>query len=127
LRMTFGMNNTDVESSYWVQHLSFSLPVGFIFWTIKIHFKHLHKQPLVVTSTSIQFVVIPVYNEIINNLNTSALYRCLINRNKKSWEVHIAYDADHIENDVTNNFSIVTCVFVSAVTFLPNRCLATTG
>jgi hypothetical protein len=28
---------------------------------------------------------------------------------------------------VSNNFSIVTCVFVTAVTFLPRRCLAKWG
>jgi hypothetical protein len=32
----------------------------------------------------------------------------------------------HIENDASNN-SIIACVFVTAVTFLPSRCLATTG
>jgi hypothetical protein len=31
----------------------------------------------------------------------------------------------HIENDASNNSSIVACVFVIAVTFLPSRCLAT--
>jgi hypothetical protein len=30
-------------------------------------------------------------------------------------------------NDASNNSSIVACVFVTAVTFLPIRCLATTG
>jgi hypothetical protein len=29
------------------------------------------------------------------------------------------------ENDVSNNFSIVVCIFVTAVTFLQSRCLAT--
>jgi hypothetical protein len=32
---------------------------------------------------------------------------------------------DHIENDVSNNSSIVACVFVTAITFLPSHCLAT--
>jgi hypothetical protein len=35
------------------------------------------------------------------------------------------YDTGHIENDASNNSSIVACVFVTAVTFLPSRCLAT--
>jgi hypothetical protein len=51
--------------------------------------------------------------------------------NKKVWEELIAYvlsyDTDHIENDVSNNCSIVACVFVAALMFLQSRCLATTG
>jgi hypothetical protein len=51
--------------------------------------------------------------------------------NKKLWEELIAYfpsyDTDRIENDVSNNYSIVACVFVTAVTFLLSRCLATIG
>jgi hypothetical protein len=31
---------------------------------------------------------------------------------------------DRIENVASNNSSIVACVFVVAVTYLPNRCLA---
>jgi hypothetical protein len=57
---------------------------------------------------------------------------------KKFWEEVIAYfpsyDAGHIENDASNNSSIVACVFVTAVRclatiggFLPSRCLATIG
>jgi hypothetical protein len=49
--------------------------------------------------------------------------------NKKFWEEPIAYfpwyDTDHIEIDTSNNSSILACVFVTAVTFLPSRCLAT--
>jgi hypothetical protein len=37
------------------------------------------------------------------------------------------YDTGHIENDASNNSFIVACVFVTAVTFLPRRCLATIG
>jgi hypothetical protein len=48
---------------------------------------------------------------------------------KKSWEELIAYvpwyDTDRIENDASNNSSIVSCVFIATVTFLPIRCLAT--
>jgi hypothetical protein len=36
------------------------------------------------------------------------------------------YDTGHIQNDASNNSSIVASVFVTAVTFLPSRCLATT-
>jgi hypothetical protein len=47
------------------------------------------------------------------------------------WEELIAYfpwyDTGHIENDASNNSSVVMCVFVTAVTSLPSRCLATTG
>jgi hypothetical protein len=47
------------------------------------------------------------------------------------WEELIVYfpwyDTGHIENDVSNNSSIVACVFVAEVTFLPSRCLATIG
>jgi hypothetical protein len=38
----------------------------------------------------------------------------------------IRYDTDCIGNDASNRFSIVLCVFVRAVTFLPSRCLVTT-
>jgi hypothetical protein len=51
--------------------------------------------------------------------------------NKKFWEELIAYfpwyDTGHIENDASNNSSLVACVFVTAVMFLPSRCLATIG
>jgi hypothetical protein len=54
-----------------------------------------------------------------------------IKNNKKFWEELTAYfpwyDTGHIENDASNNSSIVPCVFVTAVTFLPSRCLATIG
>jgi hypothetical protein len=33
----------------------------------------------------------------------------------------------NIENDSSNNYSIVACVFVTTVTFLPSHCLATIG
>jgi hypothetical protein len=50
--------------------------------------------------------------------------------NKKFWEELIAYfpwyDANRIEN-MSNHSFIVACVFVTAVTFLPSRCLATIG
>jgi hypothetical protein len=49
----------------------------------------------------------------------------------KFWEELIAYfpwyDTGHIENDAFNNSSIVACVFVIAVMFLPSRFLATIG
>jgi hypothetical protein len=51
--------------------------------------------------------------------------------NKKFWEELIAYfpwyDTGHMENDASNNSSIVACVFVTAVTFLRRRYLATIG
>jgi hypothetical protein len=54
-----------------------------------------------------------------------------INHNKKFWEEIIAYlplyDTDRIKNDVSNNSSVVACVFVTVVTFLPSRYLATIG
>jgi hypothetical protein len=50
---------------------------------------------------------------------------------KNFWEELIAYfpwyDMDRIESDVSNHSSIVACVFVTAVTFLPSRCLAMIG
>jgi hypothetical protein len=52
-------------------------------------------------------------------------------QDKAFWEELIAYfpwyDTGHIENNVSNNSSIVACVFVTAVTFLPSRWLATIG
>jgi hypothetical protein len=51
--------------------------------------------------------------------------------NKKFWEELIAYfpwyDTGHIENDASNNSSVVACVFVTGVMFLLSRCLATIG
>jgi hypothetical protein len=51
------------------------------------------------------------------------------NKHKKFWEELIAYfpwyDTGHIENGASNISSIAACVFVTAVTFLPSRCLAT--
>jgi hypothetical protein len=52
-------------------------------------------------------------------------------KNKKFWEELIpyfpSYDTGHIENNASNNSSIVAPVFVNAVTFLPSHCLATIG
>jgi hypothetical protein len=54
-----------------------------------------------------------------------------ININKKFWEELMTYvpwyNKSHTENDKYNNSFIVACVFVTAVTFLPSRCLATIG
>jgi hypothetical protein len=36
-----------------------------------------------------------------------------------------SYNTGNIENDESNNSSIVLCVFVTAVKFLPSRCLVT--
>jgi hypothetical protein len=51
--------------------------------------------------------------------------------NKKFWEELIVYfpwyDTGHIENDASNNSSIVSCVFVTVITFLASRCLVTIG
>jgi hypothetical protein len=51
--------------------------------------------------------------------------------NKRFWEELTAYfpwyDTGHTENDASNNSSIIACVFVTAVTFLLSRCLATIG
>jgi hypothetical protein len=59
------------------------------------------------------------------------MFWLLFIKNKKFWEELIAYfpsyDTGHIENDAFNNSSIVACVFVTAVKFLPSRCLATIG
>jgi hypothetical protein len=54
-----------------------------------------------------------------------------IYKNKKFWEELIAYfpwyDTGHIENDASNNTSVVACVFVTTITFLPSSCLAMMG
>jgi hypothetical protein len=58
-------------------------------------------------------------------------YKKSLITNKKFWEELIAYfpwyDTGHIKNDASNNSSIVACVFVTAVKFLPSRCLAKIG
>jgi hypothetical protein len=44
----------------------------------------------------------------------------------KNWSpTFVWYDTGHIENNESNNSYIVACVFVTAVKFLPSRCLAT--
>jgi hypothetical protein len=62
---------------------------------------------------------------------TESSLRNVVLNNKKFWEELIAYfswyETGHIENEASNNSSIVACVFVTAVTFLPSRCLATIG
>jgi hypothetical protein len=72
--------------------------------------------------------------DALNDVVIPALnYPCVpeVTINKKFWEELIAYfpwyDTGHIENDASNNSSVVACVLVTAVTFLPSRCLATTG
>jgi hypothetical protein len=51
--------------------------------------------------------------------------------NNKFWEELIAYfpwyDTDRIQNDASNNYSIVARAFVVAATFLSSCCLATIG
>jgi hypothetical protein len=59
------------------------------------------------------------------------LWCLIINLYKTFWEELIAYFPwyykDRIENGASNNSSIVGCVFVTAVTFLRSRFLATIG
>jgi hypothetical protein len=58
----------------------------------------------------------------------SVVGKLYLSVNKKFWEELIAYfpwyDTSHIENFASNS-SIVAFVFVTSVTFLPSRCLAT--
>jgi hypothetical protein len=39
----------------------------------------------------------------------------------------LCYDTGRIENDGSNNYSVVECVIFAAVTFLPSLCLANKG
>jgi hypothetical protein len=59
---------------------------------------------------------------------TKCLQTRFRNLYKRFWEEIITYfpryDTNRIENDPSNNSCIVSCVFVTAVTFLPSRCLA---
>jgi hypothetical protein len=52
-------------------------------------------------------------------------------KNKKFWkeltDYFPSYDTGHTENDASSNSSIVACVFVTAVTCLSRRCLASIG
>jgi hypothetical protein len=56
---------------------------------------------------------------------------CVVNKKSSSGKnlltTFLWYDTDRIENDASNNYFIVACVFVAAVAFLPSRCLATIG
>jgi hypothetical protein len=55
----------------------------------------------------------------------------LAKKKEKFWKELVPYfpwyDTGHIGNDESNNYSIIACVFVTAVTFLLSRCLATIG
>jgi hypothetical protein len=61
----------------------------------------------------------------------------LTNYGRYSWEMasDVGHDVSfvnteetgHIKNDAPINSSIVACVFVTAVKFLPSRCLAMIG
>jgi hypothetical protein len=80
---------------------------------------------------------------LCNSLHSITLTRCSslspsdqvshpkIHHEQTFWGELIAYfpwyDTGRIENDASNNSSIVACVFVTAVRFLPSRCLATIG
>jgi hypothetical protein len=52
-------------------------------------------------------------------------------KHKKFWEELISYfpwdNKGHIENDASNNSSIIVRIFVTAIKFLPSRFLATIG
>jgi hypothetical protein len=55
---------------------------------------------------------------------------CLLEKQEvlgRSNRLLFLYDTGHIENDASNNSSIVASVFVTTVTFLQSRCLATVG
>jgi hypothetical protein len=47
------------------------------------------------------------------------------NSGKNKSPTFLSYYTDRIENDAPNNYSTVACVFITAVAFLPSRCLAT--
>jgi hypothetical protein len=71
--------------------------------------------------------LVPLYRTMTHHIpGDSNVHNYLLNI--KFWEELIAYlswyDTGHIENDASNNYSSVACVFVAAVTFLPSRCLA---
>jgi hypothetical protein len=79
-------------------------------------------------------IAIPINTNFVRKYITSVTWKILakqLEKNKKFWEELIVYfpwyDTGHIENDASNDSSIVACVFVAAVTFLPSRCLATVG
>jgi hypothetical protein len=52
-------------------------------------------------------------------------------RNKRFLEelkpTFLGYDTDRLDNDASNNSSIVACVFIAAVIFQPSSCLAMIG
>jgi hypothetical protein len=76
-------------------------------------------------------VVFELYGEteIVHNFAAHFAMTLSPDEYKKFWEELIAYFpwyyTGHIENDASNNSSIVPCVLVIAATFLPSRCLAT--
>jgi hypothetical protein len=46
-------------------------------------------------------------------------------RRRRSYCIFLWYDTDRIENDASNNYPVVACLFVAAETCLPSHCLAT--
>jgi hypothetical protein len=84
--------------------------------------------PILIPPTAPNSSVIIIIRGWYNRPNRGGGVPHLTNK-KKFWEELIAYfplyDTGHIENDTSNSSSIVACVFVTTVTFLPSRCLAT--
>jgi hypothetical protein len=102
--------------------------IDVIAWAV-IHVTHASALYLFLQSSSRLKPYDPSKHEVL--LNNIWKFSTYLTENKKFWEEPIAYvpwyDTARIENDVSNNFSIVACVFVTAVTFLSIRCLATKG
>jgi hypothetical protein len=110
------------------------------FYTLKMEAEYSSK-----TSVNIRqsfhnrvFFIVPCYTRSISmtihihHQQQHHGFNCLgYKDNKKFWKELIAYfpwcDTSHIQNDASNNSSIIACVFITSVTFLPSRCLVTIG
>jgi hypothetical protein len=76
--------------------------------------------------------LLQVADQYSQSLAVGLLFSLMLSKilNKKFWEELIVCSPlirHGPNNDVSNNSSIVACVFVAAVTFLPSRYLATMG
>jgi hypothetical protein len=62
-----------------------------------------------------------------NEIDIWAWEYITINSGKKCCPSFLWYDTNLIENETSNNPSIVACVFVATGSYIPSRCLATIG
>jgi hypothetical protein len=114
-----------VPTNGWLFEVCFLRPCRLLFWcglekTVPRHEGHAHQYGARFISFPTQLVALNAFHMLIR-WEKWCLANIWLKSNKKFWEELIAYFpwyyTGHIENDASNNSSIVACVFVTAVTF----------